>query len=1771
MRKIYALLLLATALTVKAQVTVNGGPTLTYTSLNSAFAAINAGTHFGAITIDITGNTVEGPVGYAPTPLLASGQSSANYTSILIRPTVQATISGAPATGRGVLELDGADNVTIDGDIASGPIQRDLTIQHAGSPTLAATAVVRLIGRTTGGLGATFNTITNCVIIGNTEGNDGISGSTVTNSHGIYAGTNAVALTAGSTGDNYDNNTFTNNEINKAYIGIWIGGTTNLADNNLIANNIIGSNTAGQTISFVGVSLSGVVTTTITQNQIFNLKVTTSVSNAGIRIAGTTSNSVTISRNQIYGIHSLSTGGWGAYGVDLIGGTNHLVVNNAIYDIRTVNYSSTSTTWNAFGIRITAGTGHRIYYNSVNLFGDLTGATFTAAGSAALVITSTAVTGLDIRNNIFNNIQTSSPPVVTTKKFMAVWFPASYNFANAVLDNNAYNVTNDADHFVGKVGVTNNVNEASNIAAWKAFSQVNNITNDVNSGPLFNAPAPFVSNTNLNIPANTNYVAESGAVLIPALGTNIDINGNVRPLSGINPNTAPDMGAYEFDGLNGTPDDAGISAIVNPAPLACYGANETVVATIKNYGVNSISNIPVTVLVSGPVNQTLTGTYTGTIASNGTFNFTLSPTINMSAAGVYSFTAYTSLPGDTQALNDTLANQTRTVVAPAPLPQSVSFTGFTGANLPTVFPGWFEAQGATVPSGTVSNWINQANLNSPGNVNARVYISGVSNNEWIVGPKVLATASTNISFDVAVTANVSAPFNPATMGSDDRLRVMVSTNCGQSYTPIFTVSVSNSLTTSFTNFNVNLSAYAGQEIIVAFLATDGPVNDALLYYLHLDNINLYNASATDAGVNMFTAPAAGCYGNNEPVVVNLNNFGMAPISNVPVTVLVSGAVSQTLNSVFTGTLTPSASANFTVGNLNMTTAGTYSFKAFPTLVGDLNTFNDTSVITRNVLPLFTLPQFVNFTGFTGANLPSVAPGWGEAVGATVPSGTTSIWTSQTGLNATGNITARINLFTTTRNEWILGPKVLATPGSFLSFDAAVTDWNSITAPDVMGSDDRVRVMISTDCGASYTPIFTLSAANNLGVSFTNFSIPLGAYAGQEIIIGFLAQDGPVDDLEDYDFHLDNINIYNAAAQDGGVTAILSPTANACLSNNEPIVVTVHNFGFNPITNFPVTAFISGPVNSTVTSNFTGTLAPNTSASFTIGTANMNPSGTYTINALTSVSGDPNAFNDQTSATRTQLPNFAISGNNFICSSGSTTLNAIGNAVTYTWSTSSNSSSIVVSPSVTTTYSALGTGTNNCVVSAIFTVTVINPTITGIGASACGSNPTGTLTANAFAPVSWYTSLTSTVVAGTGNTYTITSPVTTTMYAEAVSSSNGSLQTLFSGGNGCSGGNMFDVTATNGAITIDSIDVNTAVAINSTLSVLIFYKTGGYLGNETTPAAWIPWDTIVAVSAGAGQPTKVVFNNPLPIPANALHALYVNYNAQYTNGTNAYSNTDVTVQMGAGLCSQFGGVNPGRMFNGNIYYTKPGCSSPKIPVVFTVSPNPTVSVSSSTNTICEGNSVILTASGVDTYTWSTSSNSSTISVTPSVSTTYSVTGFSSACNSFDTKTISITVNQNPTVSIVPSTTAICSANGSISLSGSPAGGVFSGAAVTGSLLSIANPGTFTPMYSYTNTLTGCSNSATVTVIVSNCTGIDNAAAFVENIKVYPNPNTGSFIVESGIGGNKQVELMDLSGRVVYSEQHAQEKIMIDIQHLSNGVYSLKIKSDERTVIMRVIKQ
>ena len=166
----------------------------------------------------------------------------------------------------------------------------------------------------------------------------------------------------------------------------------------------------------------------------------------------------------------------------------------------------------------------------------------------------------------------------------------------------------------------------------------------------------------------------------------------------------------------------------------------------------------------------------------------------------------------------------------------------------------------------------------------------------------------------------------------------------------------------------------------------------------------------------------------------------------------------------------------------------------------------------------------------------------------------------------------------------------------------------------------------------------------------------------------------------------------------------------------------------------------------------------------------------------------------------------------------------------------------------------------------------------------------------------------------------------------------------------------------------------------------------------------------------------------------------------------------------------------------------GCSS-TANVTVTVNPLPTVMVTPSNPIICSGQTVSLTATGADTYSWSPSTglsatNTATVTASPASTTTYTIIGTTAAgCTNIGT--VTVTVTANPIVSVTPNNPSICigqnvtlTASGANTYSWSPTTGLSSG---TGASVT-ANP-TTTTTYTVTGYNGTCSSSATTTVTVN----------------------------------------------------------------------------------------
>ncbi len=305
----------------------------------------------------------------------------------------------------------------------------------------------------------------------------------------------------------------------------------------------------------------------------------------------------------------------------------------------------------------------------------------------------------------------------------------------------------------------------------------------------------------------------------------------------------------------------------------------------------------------------------------------------------------------------------------------------------------------------------------------------------------------------------------------------------------------------------------------------------------------------------------------------------------------------------------------------------------------------------------------------------------------------------------------------------------------------------------------------------------------------------------------------------------------------------------------------------------------------------------------------------------------------------------------------------------------------------------------------------------------------------------------------------------------------------------------------------------------------------------------------------------------------------------------------------------------------------------------------VALSASSQTICAGTNINITATGADTYVWNTGATGPAIAVTPYFSTTYSVTGTNALTGCSEVQTIDITVLPSPQVSALSNVPAVCagnsvnlfaignantylwsnaatganiivtpaattaytvigtnsfgcSANAVVNVVVNPlpaitAGGDNSGPVcqedqtiltangavsyqwVSPTSFQLGNPVAVSPNQSTSFTVTGtdqngCSGTAVVQLNVTECVGLKDVSTTAGGVKLYPNPNTGNFVIEVKNNKENSIEVSDLSGRVLLQSTTRDEKINIDLSQFANGVYYVKMTSDNFSEVIKVVK-
>lgn len=795
-----------------AQVDVStGGPVTTYPNLKLAFDAINGGTHTGNILIEITGQGVYLDPG-AASVINSSGAGSADYSSILIRPSADSvSIYATTSGGRGVIELNGADNVTIDGDNPNTPgINRNLSIINTSASTSTYTSCFRIVLSSLISSGNN-NVIKNCIINGSAKGRNVSSATSTAGSENttfgilIGGGASTVSVTnppspvssvsatigSGITAVDFISD---NNQINSCARGIAVmGSAITVADSLKITNNIFGSSVSGDssTVYSRGITIQGYNNAEVSGNRIQNMQWFVATAQIAIGLGNEFANgaNAVIEKNVVDGVNNRSTGTFGAYGINLNAGSNNIVRNNSITGI-TGDMSggvAFSTSFGIFGIRISVGNGHKIYNNSVNLFGTRTGTPSTSLLSSCFAITSSSLTGIDVRNNVFSNTMSGGTSSIS---YVSIYLPAGAGSSmNLTLNNNAY-FSDSLFSYQGlaQVGLSagtgfyfaGNFNPGTITPStnFRAYSNALRSTSGNDSLSFASSQAaPFVSITDLHITSCSITKLESGAA---SVGIITDIDGDNRPgPAGSNCGGAyfPDIGFDEFDGApvtNFPPfNDAGAISIETsllPNQILAVGNSVSLKVILKNFGFNPQTNIPVYYSVnagppSGPVNSTdtIATDEEDSVAFTGGLEFT------PQSSGTYTIKAFTSLPSDTSYDNDTAVIFLHAYSSLSANPYFENFSSHTDWTIVV------EDSTGSIPLWKIDTCTNPDGKVNDSAVSSDCFGSSSGRKEILRSPLLNLNGMPNPFLEF------SSSYRSNTNDEDDSLEVLVSTDAGASF------------------------------------------------------------------------------------------------------------------------------------------------------------------------------------------------------------------------------------------------------------------------------------------------------------------------------------------------------------------------------------------------------------------------------------------------------------------------------------------------------------------------------------------------------------------------------------------------------------------------------------------------------------------------------------------------------------------------------------------------------------------------------------------------------------------------------------------------------------------------------------------------------------------------------------------------------------------------------------------------------------------------------
>ncbi|HEY0678506.1 MAG TPA: choice-of-anchor J domain-containing protein [Chitinophagaceae bacterium] len=531
--------------------------------------------------------------------------------------------------------------------------------------------------------------------------------------------------------------------------------------------------------------------------------------------------------------------------------------------------------------------------------------------------------------------------------------------------------------------------------------------------------------------------------------------------------------------------DARMIRIVSPpnGNAACTNTISPVVE-VKNAGLSTLTSLTFNIQIDN--NPVVTSNWTGTFPFGTTQQFTL-PSVT-AAPGTHTLTIYTSNPnaaGDQNPVNDT-ARSTFTVLSPQTGPIAEGFES-------SIFPdnGWrvvnnnagsltWNRTTLARKSGTASAYINYFNYSTTGHL------------DYLVSPilDVTGVDSVFVSFERAyVRYGTGTTFS-------DTLLIQVSTDCGNTF-PItaWKKGGSNLATRSGTvtsnwfpvaadwlNEKVDIKPFIGNatSITVALVGKNGFGQN-----LFLDDINLstYTLPRRDAVLRKVIDPFSRLCSRTFTPLVELGSLGKDTLKSVKiVSITTNGTFTQRDTFPWVGTLLNGQFTTVSLKTVNLPSGGAYTYRAYtiePNGLNDNDPTNDTGSVAFRMFDPQPAPIKESFesVSFPPANWDlarsNAVYSWDRnTIAAT--QGSASAWLRNFRYNGNGSV------------DDLYSPlmEIKGADSTFLLFDMA-----HVTAkyPGSTGTPlDTLEVLLTTDCGRTFTSIYKKWGEDLQSVSDPNF-------------------------------------------------------------------------------------------------------------------------------------------------------------------------------------------------------------------------------------------------------------------------------------------------------------------------------------------------------------------------------------------------------------------------------------------------------------------------------------------------------------------------------------------------------------------------------------------------------------------------------------------------------------------------------------------------------------